>query len=240
MYRMENEVPFTRTGADGRLKLHEAVAMMMDCCQFQEYQEVNFCRFLRENHLAIFLFSIQLDILRLPEFREKVSTAVKIYGCKSIYGLRRITMRDAADRLCIISNATGAFFDLEAGKAVKLDPAVFGVQYDEAEPMECLPRKIPVPADAGESLPEVTVRPSDLDLNGHLTSPRYFAIAGDALPEGFAFNRVRLEYKKQAKPGETVHPVRFAEAGRLVVDLRDAAGGSFAAAEFSTAQLEKA
>ena len=97
MYRMENEVPFTRTGADGRLKLHEAVAMMMDCCQFQEYQEVNFCRFLRENHLAIFLFSIQLDILRLPEFREKVSTAVKIYGCKSIYGLRRITMRDAAD-----------------------------------------------------------------------------------------------------------------------------------------------
>ena len=44
MYQMENEVPFTRTGADGRLKLHEAVAMMMDCCQFQEYQEQTFCR----------------------------------------------------------------------------------------------------------------------------------------------------------------------------------------------------
>ena len=238
MYQMENEIPFTRTGADGRLKLHEAVAMMMDCCQFQEYQERNFCRYLRENDLAVFLFSIQLDVIRLPRFREKVRTAVKIYGCKSIYGLRRITMRDESGELCIISNATGAFFDVAAGRAVKIDPSVFGVAYDEAEPMECLPRKIPVPVDGGVPMPEFIVRPSDLDGNGHLTSPLYFAIAGDVLPPGFAWNRVRAEFKKQARPGETVRPVLFhADGGPAVVDLRGDNGLSFAVTEFSSADL---
>jgi len=42
MYEMKTEIPFTRTGPDQKLKLFEAVGMMMDCSQFQEYQERNF------------------------------------------------------------------------------------------------------------------------------------------------------------------------------------------------------
>ena len=236
MYEMRTQIPFTRTGADNKLKLHEAVGMMMDCCQFQEYQEKNFCDYLRANDIAIFLFSIQIDIVRFPEFREQVKTAVKIYGCKSIYGLRRITMRDEAGKICLISNATGAFFDLRQGKALKLDPTVFGVKYDEAEPMECLPRKIPFPAVPEAKCAPFTVTRAVLDPNGHLTSAWYFAIAEDALKPGFNFNRVRLEYKKQIKPGETVTPFRFDADGRLsVVELRDTGGDSCAVAEFSTA-----
>ena len=236
MYEMQTQIPFTRTGTDHKLKLHEAVGMMMDCCQFQEYQEKNFCEYLRANDIAIFLFSIQIDIVRFPEFRENVKTAVKIYGCKSIYGLRRITMRDEAGKICLISNATGAFFDLRQGKALKLDPTVFGVKYDEAEPMECLPRKIPFPAVPEVECPPFTVTRAVLDPNGHLTSAWYFAIAEDALTPGFTFNRVRMEYKRQIKPGETVTSVRFDAGNDLsVVELRDAVGNSCAVAEFSTA-----
>lgn len=234
MYRLTTEIPFTRTGADAKLKLHEAVAMMMDVSQFQEYQEKSFRAYLEANGIAIFLFSIQIDILRMPEFRETVTTAVKIYGCKSIYGLRRLTIRDAAGELCMIANATGAFFDLRQGKALKLDPADFGVTYDEAEPMECLPRKIPLPAVPGVPGRAVTVTSSMLDPNGHLTSAMYFAIAGDALPADYVFDRVRMEFKKQFKPGETVTPVCFAaEDGKMVVDLRDGTDTSCAVAEFS-------
>ncbi len=234
MYEMKTEVPFTKTGADKRLKLHEAVGMMMDCCQFQEYQEKRFCEYLRTNGIAIFLFSIQIDILRRPEFRETVTTAVKIYGCKSIYGLRRLTMRDEAGKLCMIANATGAFFDLRQGKALKLDPADFGVSYDEAEPMECMPRKIPIPQGDGVTGPPFLVTRSTLDPNGHLTSAMYFAIADDALPPDIRFDRVRMEFKKQIKPGQTVFPVRLAAAeDKTVIDLRDDEGTSCAAAEYS-------
>ena len=235
MYEMRTQIPFTRTGTDNKLKLHEAVGMMMDSCQFQEYQEKTFCEYLRSHDIAIFLFSIQIDIVRFPEFREHVKTAVKIYGCKSIYGLRRITMRDEAGKICLISNATGAFFDLRQGKALKLDPAEFGVKYDEAEPMECLPRKIPLPQVPEVACPPFKVTRSVLDPNGHLTSAWYFAIAEEALAPEFSFNRVRLEYKKQIKPGELVTPFRF-DAGKTlaVVDLRDVEGSSCAVAEFST------
>ena len=233
MYQMQNELPFTRCGADGRLKLHEAVRMMMDCCQFQEYQETGLCSYLRENDIAVFLSSIQIDILRMPEFRENVTTAVKIYGCKSIYGLRRLTMRDEAGKLCLIANATGAFFDLNAGKAVKVDPEVFNVKFDEAEEMECLPRKIPVSTVAGETVPAFQVKPSDLDPNGHLTSPVYFAIAADSLGGDVYFNRVRIEYKQQAKGGNFVLPVIYREENRTVVDMKSGSGLSFAVAEFS-------
>ena len=234
MYEMKTEIPFTKAGQDGLLKLHEAVGMMMDCSQFQEYQEKRLCEYLRTNGIAIFLFSMQIDILRRPGFREKVTTAVKIYGCKSIYGLRRLTMRDEAGEICMIANATGAFFNIRQGKALKLDPEDFGVAYDKAEPMECLPRKIPVPADGGVTEHQFSVTRSVLDPNGHLTSALYFAIAEDALPPETCFDRVRMEFKRQIKSGRTVFPVRFGTAdGKTVVDLRDDEGNSCAAAEFS-------
>ena len=235
MYQMTTEIPFTRTGPDSKLKLHEAVGMMMDCCQFQEYQEAEFCKYLRANEIAIFLFSIQIDILRYPAFREKVATAVKIYGCKSIYGLRRLTMRDEEGKLCMIANATGAFFDLRQGRALKLDPSRFGVAYDEAEPMECLPRKIPIPPEGGKPGAPFTVPCWALDPNGHLTSAMYFAVAENALPRNFSFDRVRMEFKRQIKPGETVSPVLFElPENKIVINLRNGAGDSCAAAEFST------
>ena len=239
MYEMKKELTFTQCGADGRLKLHEAVALMSDCCQFQEHQESGLKKYLQDNGIAIFLSSIQIDILRLPLFREKISTAVKIYGCKSIYGLRRITMYDDAGNLCLIANATGAFFDLNALKAVKVDPEDFNVKFDDAEPMECLSRKIPIPQISGTVMPGCEVKRSQLDPNGHLSSPYYFSIATDILPEDFSWNRVRLEYKQQAKSGELIQPVLYTLSDRkAVVDMRSGSGISYAVAEFSTAEFQ--
>ena len=75
---------------------------------------------------------------------------------------------------------------------------------------------------------------SHLDYNGHLSSPVYLAVATDILPEKFTFDRVRVEYKKQALCKESIHPVLFLTGSTAVVDLRDKDGGSFAAVEFST------
>ena len=238
MYEIKNELTFTQCGADGKLKLHEAVALMTDGCQFQEHQESGLKKYLLDKGIAIFLSSIQIDILRMPSFRENISTAVKIYGCKSIYGLRRITMRDESGNLCLIANATGAFFDLNALKAVKVDPEDFNVKFDDAEPMECLPRKIPVPQTAGTAMPAFEVKRSLLDPNGHLSSPCYFSIAADLLPEECSWNRVRIEYKLQAKNGELIFPVLYMLPDKkVVVNMQSQEGISYAVAEFSTAAL---
>ncbi len=239
MYEMKRVLTFTQCGADGKLKLHEAVALMTDCCQFQEHQETGLKKYLQDNGIAIFLSSIQIDILRMPLFRENISTAVKIYGCKSIYGLRRITMHDESGNLCLIANAAGAFFDFNAAKAVKVNPEDFDVKFDDAEPMECLPRKIPIPPIPGTAMSAFEVKRSLLDPNGHLSSPYYFSIAADILPEHYSWNRVRIEYKQQAKSGELIHPLLYTlPDGKMVVNMRSGAGSSCAVAEFSTVKLQ--
>ncbi|MBE6400029.1 MAG: hypothetical protein E7041_07815 [Lentisphaerae bacterium] len=238
MYTMQNQLGFADCGADGRLKLASAMTLMMNSCQFQEQQEKGFCSYLREHHIAVFLYSIQLDIYRMPQFLETVTTAVKIYGCRSIYGLRRLTIRDEKGELCLIANATGAFFDLAAQKAVKIAPAEINIAFDTPEEMECLPRKIAIPSATPEIMPPYLVTSSRLDPNGHLTSAEYLALAQDRLPDDFSFNRVRIEYKQQAKKGESLQILRHTAAGNAIIaDIRGANGLSCAVTEFSTAKL---
>lgn len=237
MFSFEHRIGFVDAGTDGKLRLANAMSLMMNCCQFQEYQEVALCNYLRTNDILIFLYSIQVDIHRLPLFRETVTTAVKIYDCRSIYGLRRLTMRDESGELCLIANATGAFFSIREGRALKLNPADLGVQFDEPEEMEVLPRKIPIPCAEGVTLPDYTVMRSRLDPNGHLTSQEYLAVAEDRLEEDFTFNRFRIEYKQQAKCGEIISPILYESADdprTRIVDLRGGNGLSCAVVEFST------
>lgn len=236
MHTLSLQIPFTKVDPRGFLKLHDAAAMMSDVCQFQEFSEVNFRDYLKAKNISIFLFSMQLDIFRVPEFRENITAAVKIYGCKSIYGLRRITLRDGQGKLCMIANATGAFFDTVAGKAVKLDPEDMPVTFEEAEPMECLPRKISVSAGSWQTLEPVKIQKSQLDHYGHLTSPEYFRLASDTLPDDFSYNRVRIEYKLQAKAGEIITPQIMTGSGRCFIDLKGGDGISRALLEFSTTE----
>ena len=202
MHEMERKVYHCDCGEDGLLKLNAAVAMMMDCCQFQEYGETKFCNFLRSNDTAVFLTSLQMNIFRFPAFQENIRVKVVIYGGQSIYGYRRLTIRDEKGDLCMIANGIGCFFNFKTAKAVKL-PDNIGelISFDEPEEMDCPPRKIPLPSAPGEKAAVLKVTPSMLDPNGHLTSSEYFAMAGDFLPEDFRYNQVRIEYKMQAKKG---------------------------------------
>ena len=91
-----------------------------------------------------------------------------------------------------------------------------------------------MPGEPGTTLSAVEVKRSLLDPNGHLSSPYYFAIASDILPENISWNRVRLEYKQQAKSGDVILPVLHElPGGKTVVDIRSGSGTSYAVAEFS-------
>ena len=202
MQILDRQICHCDCGENGLLKLKAAVAMMMDCCQFQEYAETKFCDFLRKTDTAVFLASLQMNIFRFPAFREKVRVKVVIYDGYSIYGYRRLTIRDEKGELCMIANGIGCFFNFKTAKAVKL-PDNIGelITFEEAEPMDALPRKIPLPVCPGTIAGKVEITASMLDLNGHLVSPEYFSIAQDRLPEDFHFDRVRIEYKQQVKKG---------------------------------------
>ena len=203
MYSFKHTVGFAECGENGTLRLANALSLMVNCCQHQENSDERLRTYLRENNLAIFLHSIQIDIERMPSYQEDINVCVKIYDIKSILGFRRITITDKEGKLCAIANAIGAFYDTAEKKTVKIDPEKFKDFLDQAEEMETLQGKIRLPPSS-TPLPGYVVRKSDIDPNGHMQSARYLAISEDLLPSSFKYDRVRIEFKQQSFHGDTL------------------------------------
>lgn len=86
--------------------------------------------------------------------------------------------------------------------------------------MKYADRKIPFPEGAvqGEAF---TVRRHQLDTNGHVNNGQYVQLAQDYLPDEFAAERIRAEYKRQARLGDTMIPWIAKEEGRYTIALCD-------------------
>jgi acyl-ACP thioesterase len=204
MYLHKHTVGFAECGADGTLRLADALSLMVNCCQYQENADKKLSGYLKRKNLAVFLYSIQIDMVRMPSVQEEIEVCVKIYDIKSILGFRRITITDSSGHLCAVANAIGAFYDVKEKRTVRIDPDEFKNFLDEAEEMKVLPRKIQLPSRASP-LAEYTVQKSDIDPNGHMQSAKYLAIAEDRLPAELKYDRVRIEFKQQSFCGDKLN-----------------------------------
>ena len=75
--------------------------------------------------------------------------------------------------------------------------------------MEYLSRKIALPAQEPERLAPFRVKEHQSDMFGHFNSNRSLDETMEYLPADFRFNRLRLEYKAQARPGELIVPALY-------------------------------
>lgn len=233
MYRVKSKIGFAECGEGGTLRLEEAVSRMVDCCQFQENEDARLKDFLAKRDLVMFLCSMQVDIMRMPAYNEEVTLDVKIYDVKSMFGFRRLVMRDAEGGVCFLVNATGAFYSPKDNRAVKIDPAELEEVFEAAEEMETLPRKIPVPPGEGEDGGVYTVVKSDIDPNGHVMSARYFSLAEDCLAPGSVYGRLRIEFKQQARLGERLQLVHHKTGEADIIEIKGGNGKTAAVVEFS-------
>lgn len=233
MYSFQHTVGFAECGKEGTLHLADAVSLMVNCCQYQEQSETGLRDFLRSRNLVMFLYSMQIDIVRMPTFGEMVELVVKIYDIKSVFGYRRLVIRDANGGTCVIANAIGAFYDTKENKAAKIEPGELCVFLDQAEDMEVLSRKIPLSPEGMPRFPYIVVK-SDIDPNGHMRSDRYFAVAEDRLAADFRYDRVRIEFKQQSRPGETLGTyLHTSEGGTVAIRIIGENSRPSAVVEFS-------
>ena len=86
---------------------------------------------------------------------------------------------------------------------------VKGFRFDAPLPMEYLSRKIALPAQEPERLAPFRVKEHQSDMFGHFNSNRSFDETMEYLPADFRFNRLRLEYKAQARPGDLIVPALY-------------------------------
>ena len=235
MYEMKRVVTSSDCDANGIQSVVSIVTMMQDCSGLWMESEPLVSDWLERDKLALVITSRQLDIYRRPAYRERLSVRTSVYQLKGPLGFRNTALVDEQGSMVACCWCTGPFIDLAAGKMSKPPQDVHdSMVIDPKLDMEYLPRRINMPKEGFEDLGDILVRASDIDYYRHVNNAQYVRMACDNLPDGFSFNRLRIEYKSQAKLGMSVGCKRLALDDKLYFMLQDQEGNSFADLEMSS------
>lgn len=238
MFQIERTVAISDTAPGGCLRLSHALDYLLECECFQMDSEDDFSVYLRNNGIAVFLAFRQVEVIRLPAYGEHLTVRTNVYDCRSFFGFRNTAICDDKGRNCVLCAAIGAFVDRASGRPGKVPAQIVrDLRFDAPLPMEYLSRKIALPAREPELLAPFRVKEHQADMFGHFNSNRSLDETMEYLPADFKFDRLRLEYKAQARPGELITPALYRDApapGGLTFTLSNGSGVC-TVFEFSTA-----
>ena len=175
--------------------------------------------FLQQN-MAQLLATRQVEIVRVPEFKEELTVTTSVYGMKPMFGFRNTFIYDAEGKPCYKTWSMGAFVDKSNGKLKRVDDATIASMTLEPQlEMNYKDRRIILPKEGGTTLDPIRVLRADIDYNKHLNNANYIRMAMELLPEDFEVKGLRVEYRVPAKLGDQLIPTLFQIDGGLIVSL---------------------
>ena len=220
MYSLKYKVTTSTCDSEGRLKLCSALQMMQDCSEMWIDSEPGVKRYFAEQHMAQLLATRQVEIVRVPEYKEELTVTTSVYGMKPMFGFRNTFIYDAEGKTCYKTWSMGAFVDKSAGKLKRVDDATMASMSLEPQlEMDYKDRRIILPKEDGEVLEPVKVLRADIDYNRHVNNANYVRMAMELLPEGFDVKGLRVEYRVAAKLGDILVPTLYHTAAALIVSL---------------------
>lgn len=200
MYSLDYKVTVSMCDADGRLKLFSALQMMQDCSELWKTSEPEYDRFFTENGMAQLLASRQVEVVRVPQYKENLTVTTSVFDVSPMFGFRNTFIYDAEGQPCYKSWSMGAFVKLDSGKLNKIsDELVANFNREPKLEMDYRDRRIILPKINATSTISYVVRRNDIDYNRHMNNANYIRLALEALPDDFEVRNMRVEFKKPAK-----------------------------------------
>ncbi|MCL1791397.1 MAG: thioesterase [Peptococcaceae bacterium] len=234
MYSTQERIGASRTDPSGYLKLSEAANMIQDCSIFWLESEPSFQAFMTHNNLGLLITSRQIDVLRLPKYKENVIVQTRVYNTKSFVGYRNTGIYDADNKPCILTWSTGVLIRLDSNRVTRFPKEEADkLTLDEKIDMPYLDRKIFCSVDEGLPLPAIPVRRNDIDFYNHMNNAKYLEVSLELIPIDFPINRVRIEYRNAAKLGDTLYPILIDQGEKQYIILADGAKSPYSIIEFT-------
>lgn len=220
MYTLNYKVTTSCCDSEGKLKLYSALQMMQDCSEMWIDSEPAARKFFSDNNMTQLLATRQVEVVRVPRFKEDLTVTTSIYEVLPMYGFRNTFIRDAQGQPCYRTWSMGAFVDLATGKLARLsEDAIASLTLEDKQEMNYRGRRIILPKQDGTVLPPVGVMRADIDYNRHMNKANYLRIAMELLPEGFEVHDMRVEYRIAAKQGDLLTPTLYPIDGGYIVSL---------------------
>ena len=220
MYSLKYKVTTSTCDSEGRLKLYSALQMMQDCSEMWIDSEPGVKEYFVAQNMAQLLASRQVEIIRVPEYKEELTVTTSVYGMKPMFGFRNTYIYDAEGKPCYKTWSMGAFVDKANGKLKRVDDATIASMTLEPQlEMNYGDRRIILPRDGGEAQEPYKLLRADIDYNKHMNNANYVRIAMELLPEDFEVKCLRVEYRVAAKLGDVLVPVVYKVEGRFIVAI---------------------
>lgn len=220
MYSLKYKVSTSTCDSDGRLKLYSALQMMQDCSEMWIDSEPGVKQYFTEENMAQLLASRQVEIIRVPEYKEELTVTTSVYGMKPMFGFRNTFIYDAEGRPCYRTWSMGAFVDKSNGKLKRVDDATIASMNLEPQlEMNYRDRRIILPKESGQIPDPIKVLRADIDYNKHLNNANYVRMAMELLPEDFEVKGLRVEYRVAAKYGDALIPTIYQIDGGIIIAL---------------------
>jgi acyl-ACP thioesterase len=220
MYNLKYKVTTSTCDSNGKLKLFSALQMMQDCSEMWIESEPIVKRYFNNQNMTQLLATRQVEVVRLPDFKEDLTVTTSVYEVKPMFGFRNTFIRDAQGVPCLKTWSMGAFVDLSTGRLKRIDEAtIASITMDDKQEMNYRDRRIILPHDGGIALNPVPVMRADIDYNRHMNNAHYVRIAMELLPEDFEVKGMRMEYRVPAKLGDQLTPTIFNLGNTIIVSL---------------------
>ena len=88
MYSLKYKVTTSACDSEGRLKLYSALQMMQDCSEMWIDSEPGVKQYFTEQNMAQLLATRQVEIVRVPAYKEELTVTSSVYGMKPMFGFR--------------------------------------------------------------------------------------------------------------------------------------------------------
>ena len=220
MYSLTYQVTTSTCDSEGRLKLYSALQMMQDCSEFWIDSEPGVKQYFAEQNMAQLLVTRQVEVIRVPKYKEELTVTSTVYGMKPMFGFRNTFIRDAQGKPCYKTWSMGAFVDKSTGKLKRVDDETIASMTLEPQlEMNYRDRRIILPKTEGEVLDPVKVLRADIDYNRHLNNANYIRMAMELLPESFEVRDLRVEYRVAAKLGDMLTPTVYQTDAGIIIAL---------------------
>jgi len=220
MYSLEYKVTTSTCDSEGRLKLYSALQMMQDCSEMWIDSEPGVKQYFAEQNMAQLLATRQVEVARVPEYKEKLTVTSTVYEMKPMFGFRNTFIYDADGNPCYKTWSMGAFVDKAADKLKRVDDATIASMTLEPKlEMNYRDRRIILPKEGGTPLSPIRVLRADIDYNRHMNNANYVRVAMELLPDDFLVKGLRVEYRIAAKLGDVLPPTIFHIDGGFIVAL---------------------
>ncbi len=220
MYSLNYQVTTSTCDSEGKLKLYSALQMMQDCSEMWIDSEPGVKQYFTEQNMAQLLATRQVEVIRVPDYKEKLTVTTSVYGMKPMFGFRNTFIYDSEGKPCYRTWSMGAFVDKTAGKLKRVDDATIASMTLEPQlEMNYKDRRIILPKEDGTVLDPIRVLRADIDYNKHVNNANYVRMAMELLPEGFMVHGLRVEYRVAAKLGDVLIPTIYEIEGGYIISL---------------------